>query len=614
MKLKSVKGVLLVGVMILSLLTNVCAAPMFPDVTEDSYGWAQQAVEEMAENGIVKGYEDDTFRPEKTVTKLEALVLISRILGVDEEVNEGIMEVAYEKYGDTVGAYELPYGEDEVIYLLAKNVISVSELSGYISGSNASAGLKRYEVAVLMTKAMGAEEQVKQNLVTVLDYEDEDKIPSYAKKYVEYVSQEEIMMGVDETHFSPDTDVNRAQIAVLLKRVIDASEIEQYKAAVASVDPIVQIVRLRTSEGETYGYSIKDDTQIRFDGEKCILDEVKVGDEAVVTTRNGKLFSIDFLTPDVEEVVKGSIVSVSRTASTQSIKLNEFKADGTEETNIYTCAEDVVIDSAVGSSTFTDLKAGDYAELTLKKGKIISVYAEEKTMIARGVVTDITLDGGVVTIEIKNADDEEEKYVVSNDEVKVTKNSKAAEFTDVVVGDSVSLTLTYREVTKIVATSQTKSANGVVEEIIISANPSVTLKLDGESKTYPLAKDVEIKINGVEGTIYDLRLATAASVTLESETITKISTSPVETIGQVTGTVDFVNVSYGLIQVTYFDTATAQNVTRSVFVGKTSKIFDNATSKDIPLKNLTAGSVITAVGTSASGIFEANTIIVISTK
>ena len=216
--------------------------------------------------------------------------------------------------------------------------------------------------------------------------------------------------------------------------------------------------------------------------------------------------------------------------------------------------------------------------------------------------------------KLKNADDEEEKYVVSNDEVKVTKNSKAAEFTDVVVGDSVSLTLTYREVTKIVATSQTKSANGVVEEIIISANPSVTLKLDGESKTYPLAKDVEIKINGVEGTIYDLRLATAASVTLESETITKISTSPVETISQVTGTVDFVNVSYGLIQVTYFDTATAQNVTRSVFVGKTSKIFDNATSKDIPLKNLTAGSVITAVGTSASGIFEANTIIVISTK
>ena len=614
MKLRRVKGIIMAGVIILSLLTNVCAASMFPDVTEDTYGWAIEAVEEMAENGIVKGYEDDTFRPENTVTKLEALVLISRILGVNNEVNDPIMESALAKYEDTVGAYELPYGDEEIIYLLAKNVISVSELSGYISGSNASAGLKRYEVAVLLTKAMGAEEEVKQNLVTVLDYEDEKDIPSYAKKYVEYVTNEEIMMGVDESHFSPETDVTRAQAAVLLKRVIDATKIEEYSAAVASVDPLLQVVRLRTNEGETYGYTVKEGIQLRFNGEECILDEVKVGDEAVVTTRNGKLFAIDFLTPDVEEIVKGSIVSVSRTATSQSLKLNEYKEDGTEETNVYNCADDVVIDSAKGTSVFTDLKAGDYAELTLKKGEITAIYAEEKTMIARGVVKDITLTKGVVTIEIVDTDDETQSFVVSNDDVTVLKNSKNAEFKDIVVGDSVSLTLTYRKVTKVVATSRTTNANGIIEEIKISANPSVTLKLEGETKTYPLSKDVAITINGVVGEIYDLRLNTAAAVTLESETITKISTSPVETISQITGTVDFVNVSYGLIQVSYFDTATAQNVTRSVFVGKSSKIFDNATSKDITLKNLVAGSVITAVGTSASGIFEANTIIVISSK
>ena len=278
MKLRRVKGVIMAGVMILSLLTNAFAASMFPDVTEETYGWALEAVEEMAENGIIKGYEDDSFRPENTVTKLEALVLIARILGVNNRVNDAVMENAMAKYEDTVGAYELPYGDEEIIYLLAKNVISVSELSGYISGSNASAGLKRYEVAVLLTKAMGAEETVKQNLVTVLDYEDEKDIPSYAKKYVEYVTNEEIMMGVDENTFSPETDVTRAQAAVLLKRVMDAIEIEEYTAAVASVDSVLQVVRLRTDDGETYGYTVKDDITLRFDGEKCILDEVKVGD------------------------------------------------------------------------------------------------------------------------------------------------------------------------------------------------------------------------------------------------------------------------------------------------------------------------------------------------
>ena len=61
-----------------------------------------------------------------------------------------------------------------------------------------------------------------------------------------------------------------------------------------------------------------------------------------------------------------------------------------------------------------------------------------------------------------DTDDERQNFVVSNDDVTVLKNSKTAEFKDIVVGDSVSLTLTYRKVTKVVATSRTTSANGKI--------------------------------------------------------------------------------------------------------------------------------------------------------
>lgn len=613
MKISRTKCFVMAGVMTLSLMSSAFAAK-FPDVTSTSYGWALEAVEEMTESGIIKGYEDGSFRPANTVTKLEALVLISRILGVNDEENEGFMEFALEEYGDLVADYDLPYGDDEIVYLLAKEVIAKSELSGYIGGANPSTGLKRFEVAVLMTKAMGAEEQVKQNLVTVLDYDDEADIPSYAKKYVEYVTNEGIMKGMDENNFSPNTDVVRAQIAVLLQRIIKLADIQSYSGTVSSIDTLLGVVRFKTSDGETYGYSIKDDTQLRYDAMPCEIGDIKVGYDAIVTTRGGKLFSIDFMTPDVEELVKGSITSISKTSKSQQIKMEVFLDDGSTQSKTFTCADNVVIKKDGTSNTLNDISTGDYAELTIKKDKIVSIYAEPKASNAKGVVTDITLNAGILTMEIENTDGDKETFTVSNEAVTVTRNGSKADIKEVMTGDSVSLTLNYRKVVKIVATSRTSTKTGLIEEINISANPSVVLKINGENVKYSISKDVEISVDGKVGTIYDLRLNSSATVKLDSNAVTKLTTTPVETVSQITGTIDFVNVSYGLVQVTYFDTASEQNVTRSVFVGKNTKIIDNSTSKEITLKTLEAGSTITAVGTSTSGVFEASTIILIGAK
>ncbi|MDY5627259.1 MAG: hypothetical protein SPF92_06650, partial [Clostridia bacterium] len=142
-------------------------------------------------------------------------------------------------------------------------------------------------------------------------------------------------------------------------------------------------------------------------------------------------------------------------------------------------------------------------------------------------------------------------------------------------------------------------------------SPSVKIKLNGDSKTYPLASNAVITVNGAAGTIYDLRLSTTAKITLESDTIVKIDTSPVETITQITGTVDLVNSSYGLVQITYYDAATTQNITQSVFVGKSTKIINNSTGKEVALKTITSGMSITAIGSVKSGVFEATTLIVL---
>ena len=52
-------------------------AKTFSDVSKDF--WAYDAITELAEQGILNGYEDGTFRPDEPITRAEAAAIIDRI-------------------------------------------------------------------------------------------------------------------------------------------------------------------------------------------------------------------------------------------------------------------------------------------------------------------------------------------------------------------------------------------------------------------------------------------------------------------------------------------------------------------------------------------------------
>lgn len=613
MKLRKVISLAAAAAVCSSMAYTTAFAAKFADVTDANYGWAVEAVDSMAADKIILGYEDGTFRPANTVTKLESLVLAARILGVNDSANKEIISVFTEKYGADIEKYDIAYGSNELAFLLGKNIISTSELADYVGSSNASQGLKRYELAVLLTKAMGAEETVKKNLASVLDYADESSIPSFAKKYVEYVTEQGLMQGMSATEFSPNTEVTRAQMAVVLYKLKNNAGFESFGAIVTNVDSLLGVIKLKGKDDEPYGYTVKEDVALRFEGEKIALDDVSIGYECVITTKKASLFSIDFITPDVEESFRGSISSIKSNskAGTSTIKFNKFLDSGENETVEYTTADSFNVTYEGEKSNVSALKTGDYAEVTLKKGKITLIAAKPRTETVKGTVKEIYTSDLGVYVKLTDVDDKEVSYIAGSD-ITVNKNgTTSATLSEVRTGDSVSMTLEYGFITKIIATSKTSNTNGFIEEINISASPSVKIKLNGESKTYPLSSDVVITVNGATGTIYDLRLSTTAKITLESDTIVKIETSPIETITQITGTVDLVNASYGLVQITYYDSVTAQNITQSVFVGKATKIINNSTGKEAALKTITSGMSVTAIGSVKSGVFEATTLIVL---
>ena len=57
-------------------------ASVFPDILQ-KHSWAEEAIDDMVSRSILKGFPDGTFRPDNGITKLDALIIASRIAGVD---------------------------------------------------------------------------------------------------------------------------------------------------------------------------------------------------------------------------------------------------------------------------------------------------------------------------------------------------------------------------------------------------------------------------------------------------------------------------------------------------------------------------------------------------
>lgn len=601
-------SVVLAIAMVLSIPT-FASAKSFNDVDSSSHSWAIDAIENMAELGIITGYGDGTFKPDKTVSKLEALLLTARILGINAPENEAFLEAAITMYGEKVSQYELSFGNDEVCYLLMKNIIKEDELGDYIDKTNANSGMKRYEIAVLLTKALDAEGEVSKNLITTLEFDDADEIPAYAKKYVEYITKNGMMNGVGNNKFSPSTDVTRAQAALLMNKLREATLYTYYNGQVADIDYASKVIKVK-NETDSYRYIINTGVALRFEGADITLNDIVTGHNAVLTVKDGSLYAIDFITPLVDKEVTG-VVSAKTTGNKATISIYVVEEDdvtiGTDVKETYPLSSDVAISYEDDGATLKDIPVGAYVHLSIKKGEAATIKGYAKSKNVSGRVIDVVVTP-LCMISVELTDGSQKTYILDSN-VEVSKNGAKSTAASIVSGDTVALTLTYDRVTKIVSTSKKQSKTGVIQEVIISASPRITVKSDDGEMTYPISNACEISMPGkTNPTFYDLRVGVAVSMTMEGETVVKLETDVSEGVTQISGTVSSVNTSYSVIQVTYTDKTSGITVTEPVFVKTKATIIDILSGNTIKLSAVKEGSIITAFGMRNSGVFEATTI------
>ena len=593
------------------LQISVYAETNFKDIKGH---WAEKVIKEMVDSKTILGYPDGTFKPDNTVTKLDTLIMASRVLGVDKTENSEEAIAAQDTYKSMLSSYDI-YGKREISFLLNRKVFSKTEIDTYIKGGNAKLNTKRYEAAIIFTKILGKESDVKNKTFVILPFMDSQQIPLNAKAYVELMNDEGIMSGVTKNEFKPNDVLTRAQVASLLLRVSSklgnpSAQIPTVTAATVTgtIDYISESTMLMTvkSSSSSKNFNLLSSTPIKIDNTTSTIDNLERGFNVTVKTKGTEIVSVEATSRTFSKTIT-AIVSSITTSPTVKIGIKD-STDEDADIESYGVDDYAQITKNSGNSTINALDEGDFGTIYLTSdNKIGKIVIEDSDKKVSGEVKALTTDDKVyLTVKVSN---ESKKYEVLSD-VDVSRNGSSAELKDVKVGDEVTLTLSYNKVTDIEAESEEKTVEGTIEELLIGKEQKITIK-DGKTiTTYSVSTDAKIRVDDETSLIYDLRLGAKVEIKLDSNVAVEInSQKKVETL-EVRGTIKLINLSLGLITI---ETDSAENV--QIYVdSSTTKVNDIENAASVKLSRLDEGQKVIAYGKNDRGVFVTSLIVISSAE
>ena len=259
------KKVLFILLICTLLISSMAFAKEFPDVA--STHWAHQYISELSDQGVINGYEDGTFRPDKKVTRAEFMKLVVECLdkGIFEEAEKMLSNAElpnwYDKYfiyGSLAGIspFSYSYGEPnvettreemvDVLYAYGKNYGLFNNIKlNYQQLSEKSIIEVAYELKYIKKKMTDKEfekqyskftdeqkrkinEKIEESKVYSSDFVDFEvakqfddlKELDYDKLLeIEYLVKSKLLNGYEDKTFKLENSLTRAETATIIYRL-----------------------------------------------------------------------------------------------------------------------------------------------------------------------------------------------------------------------------------------------------------------------------------------------------------------------------------------------------------------------------------------------------------
>ena len=170
--------------------------------------WAKDVITEWQDAGLIKGYEDGSFKPDNSITRAEFITIMNNMFGFTDAKAVSFTDV---KSGDWY-------------YGAVAKAMEAGYCKGYEDGSfKPDATITRAEAAVMIANAAG----LKANEAATNIFTDAAAMHPWAKGSIGAVVEAGFMSGYPEGNFDAARSITRAEAISSLNRVMGGFEAEK---------------------------------------------------------------------------------------------------------------------------------------------------------------------------------------------------------------------------------------------------------------------------------------------------------------------------------------------------------------------------------------------------
>jgi len=223
------------------LVVSAPAAAQTGNFSDVSFSyWARPFIQRLAQQNVIAGFPDGTFKPEQPVTRAQFAALINQAFSQPAERSA-------RNFSDVSANY---WAQAAI-----QNAYRSGFLSGYPDGSfRPNQPITRTEAIVSLINGLGL--RATGSIDAALDaYQDENQIPSYARDELAAATQRTIVVNYpDSDFFSPLESATRADISGFIYQTLVAQgKLPKLNANVDATQYIVGYTATGTTTGNTDG-------------------------------------------------------------------------------------------------------------------------------------------------------------------------------------------------------------------------------------------------------------------------------------------------------------------------------------------------------------------------
>jgi len=512
---------LLVAFMVLGS-TVTSYAVSFSDLTnaKGAPHWSSVYIKDIADKGLVSGYSDGTFRPNSPVSRVDAIVFMSRLYPTD------IIKDTYAdnktKWTAKLNTYNIPeYGRPAIVFALENSWFGEAYLKEFMDSTkkNQKEAL-RYEFCVYLVRALNWETQLSN--AAVVKYKDASAIIKQAVSYIELLGRKGIVATSGE--FMPNKSVTRGETAKMLSISYPSSE--RAKEDSGNTDPgtgtptptptptpdpdkiimpsgvIVEgiiksinlddnnmVVTIEDSKGSILGFSNKaSGVVVSIDGKSAKPEDVKVGYSVKLYTDNSTVKGLEAASKlDVNKTESAEIIEV--TSSSIEIRLSNGK------TEKYDIGSKAYVQKNGKDASVSELASGDEATIKIEKSIVTDIEAKSvKRTLKDVVIKGVTMNSNSSAIvTFVDEDGAIRKMNITNASVIYMKNSRAS-VSDIKIGYEADVYANSNEILDLTLYSQTKGEIFVGAITDINTKEDFFFMKDSDGKTIKVMMDSKTDI------------------------------------------------------------------------------------------------------------------------